>query len=89
MLEACCDGTAAEHGELDAAVKYYARSVALDPAYVNGRMNLGKVYMQQKEYDAAVAQFDALAEARPNVTEAHWMAVKCLQAKWPTSAGKT
>lgn len=59
-------GTAlAENGHVDAAAKYYFRSIESDPNYKTGLRNLGQIYMTLEKYEAARLVFDRLKSLEP------------------------
>jgi tetratricopeptide (TPR) repeat protein len=50
----------AEHGLLDEAAKFYARTLELDPDYDFAVRNLGKIYLERGGHDQALALFNRI-----------------------------
>jgi Tfp pilus assembly protein PilF len=72
--------TAAEHvelgvayerkGELDLALRQYEMALKKDKGYFQARINLGNVYLAQKEYEKARGEYLRALESRPGDAEA-------------------
>ncbi|HZW37194.1 MAG: tetratricopeptide repeat protein [Deltaproteobacteria bacterium] len=72
--------TAAEHvelgvayerkGELDLAKRQYEMALGKDKGFYQARINLGNVYLAQKEYDQARGEYLRALESRPGDAEA-------------------
>jgi tetratricopeptide (TPR) repeat protein len=69
----------AEAGQLAAAQKYYARSLAIDPEYDLSLRNLAKVYLQKQEYANALSLFERILAKQPRDPEANLLSVQCLR----------
>ena len=54
------------------AIQHYERAVALAPSFYLARNNLGTLYLQKTEYDAAQKQFESVIEVNPNDASAYF-----------------
>ncbi|MBU6476031.1 MAG: tetratricopeptide repeat protein, partial [Alphaproteobacteria bacterium] len=59
-----------KQGKFPAAEKEYARTLALQPDYVDVYSNLGTMYIGQKRWEDARVRLERLLEIRPNDAEA-------------------
>jgi len=60
----------ANQGRLLEAVREFRQAIKLVPNFVSAYYNLGRAYMQLKEYDNAAKSFAAAVQARPNYGDA-------------------
>ena len=61
-------------GEFDKAVEAYTRAIALDPANFDAYFNRGNIYyLQQKNYDAAMADWKKVVSLAPGFPDAYGM----------------
>lgn len=59
-------------GEASQAQRLFERAAALDPDLVAAQANLGLALQDQSLFDAALAHYDRLIAAHPNVIEYRW-----------------
>ena len=61
------------------AVAAYRKAIEWDPRNSKARFNLGAIYIEDKHYDQAEAEYRALVEADASDYEAHyWLALSIL-----------
>jgi Flp pilus assembly protein TadD len=63
----------ATRAKQDRALAAYARVVELDPAYPNVHYNMGLIYVDRRDWDAAHAAFTRAIETNPHDKDAHTM----------------
>ena len=68
---------AAGYGLLDDARRYFERACALDPDFQMARLNLGRAYMKQGQFDRAKAEFDRALASIPGDNAAWALASYC------------
>jgi tetratricopeptide (TPR) repeat protein len=61
----------ANHGRNAEAMKYYERSIAINPTYADALNNLGYSYANQKNFRAAMPYYTRALQAQPNNAEVH------------------
>src|SRR5207248_7877969 len=73
-------GVAAEDSKNpSSAVAAYRKAIEWDPANPKARFNLGAIYIEDKHYEQAEAEYRALVQADGNDYEAHyWLALAIL-----------
>ena len=78
-------GVAAEDGKDPySAVAAYRKAIEWDPGNSKARFNLGAIYIEDKHYEQAEAEYRALVEAAPADYEAHyWLAQSILAQQHP------
>jgi tetratricopeptide (TPR) repeat protein len=69
-----------------AAVIAYRRAIEWNAANTKAHFNLGAIYIEDKRYDLAEAEFRALVSIDPNDFEAHYWLGESILAQHPPSA---
>jgi Tfp pilus assembly protein PilF len=64
---------------LDDARRYFERACALDPEFHMARMNLGRAYLKQRQFDSAKAAFDRVLASQPDDMAAQALSAYCGQ----------
>lgn len=60
-----------ERGRLAEAADSFGRALEQEPEFTAARLNLGRIQMLMKDFDAALATFDAVARADPASSDVH------------------
>jgi predicted TPR repeat methyltransferase len=62
-----------KHDELEDAARCYRQAISLDPDYVDARIGLGFVLMEQKQYIEAEGNLDRALAIDPTIADAHYL----------------
>lgn len=75
-------------GKLDEAAEHFRQTLALDPNYESGHLNLGVVYLRQGEVEPAAKEFEAEIAIYPESAKsyANLCSVRGLQNRYPEAA---
>jgi tetratricopeptide (TPR) repeat protein len=57
---------------VDAAAVNYAKAIALKPDFTQAHVNLGSIYIDQRQFENALVQFDAAIRHSPGLAEAYY-----------------
>jgi tetratricopeptide (TPR) repeat protein len=77
-------GVAAEDGKDPyAAVNAYRKALEWNPANSKARFNLGAIYIEDKRYELAEAEYRALVDADASDYEAHYWLAQSILAQHP------
>jgi tetratricopeptide (TPR) repeat protein len=77
-------GVAAEDGKDPySAVAAYRKAIEWDPGNSKARFNLGAIYIEDKHFEQAEAEYRALVEADGNDYEAHYWLAQSILAQRP------
>jgi tetratricopeptide (TPR) repeat protein len=66
-------------GRLQESKKVYETVIALDPGYIEALNNLGVIYIQEKNFDAAGKTFEKAVRLKPSYVESYYN-LACLYA---------
>jgi tetratricopeptide (TPR) repeat protein len=80
--------TYAGTGDVQTAEQYLRRVLQKDPTYLQAYGALGQLYLKQRRLDAALTEFDALAERDPKPVAALTLAGIILDAQGKTSEAR-
>lgn len=68
-----------KRGRLKDAIRFYQKTLRLDPGYVDALNNLGVIYIKDKDYSAAKSSFEKGIRLRPGHVDLHYN-LACLHA---------
>ena len=68
-------------GDFANALTEYQTAEKINPTNVTTRMNLGTLYQQQKNYEAAIQAYDSILRLYPNNKMAYYYKAQCLKAQ--------
>lgn len=54
-----------QKGQLDSAIEYYSKAIALDSQFADAYVNRGKAYLDRDDFERAIADFDAAIAIDP------------------------
>ena len=63
----------ASNGADDLAVAAYQRALALDPAYAEAHLELGRLFGQRKDIERAIRELEKAVELEPDFYEADYL----------------
>lgn len=63
----------ASNGEDDLAIAAYQRALALDPAYAEAHLELGRLFGQRKDIERAIRELEKAVELEPDFYEADYL----------------
>jgi lipoprotein NlpI len=59
-------------GLVEKAIEEYQKALKLNPNYIEAYMNIGAIYVDEKEYDQAIQQFKKVVEINYYYGKAHY-----------------
>src|SRR5437868_9917874 len=62
-----------KHDDFENAARSYRQAISLDPDYVDARVGLGFVLVEQKQYLEAESHLDHALSINPTVADAHYL----------------
>ena len=60
-----------QKGELDTAVKYYEKSIIINPEYAEAHFNLAKALQEKKLFESSIISYKKALKIKPQYAEAH------------------
>lgn len=66
------EGTSLDKAQPDEVESLLKRAVAMDPSFAEGRLKLAGFYAERRQYGSAIDEYRKVAEAEPDLAEAHY-----------------
>jgi tetratricopeptide (TPR) repeat protein len=74
-------GNSYSYNDSDKTIADYTEAIRLNPRYVNAYFSRGNAYFWNKDYDKAIADFEAVLKIEPNNAEARKALENAKQAR--------